>query len=104
MRKIRRHSKYYSNEEVKTAPGVCSLCLGNGRYKETYKHKAPIIRHCLLCDGTGKVKVNIRRKDGDADWREDLKLTLISESTDCFVCKTPGGGFTQFDKESYELY
>lgn len=96
MRTIRENDFYRRSELKDALPGVCRMCGGEGRYRVTYKHKAPIIHHCLYCSGTGKVKITFTDREG-----EDLPggMYLVSENEDSYIASDGRGQLTQLSKE-----
>lgn len=97
MRQFREQVRY--SDDLKDAPrGVCKTCGGEGRYRVTYKYKAPIIHKCILCSGTGKVKVKV--VPVERKFRED-SLFLVSENETTYTVSDLRGNLAQLSKEDY---
>lgn len=97
----------WSSRELKSVPkGVCNLCGGKGRYKETFKHKNPIIHHCLKCNGTGNVKIQVRYT-GEIDMNRGLwsgsNYDVITENDSDYVILNRNKEMLQISKELFQL-
>lgn len=109
MRKIRGDKRYrlWSTQLRKDVPkGVCNLCGGQGKYKETFKYKNPVIHTCWKCKGTGNVKMQVsyigenNRELGLWKWGI---FDLISENESDYVIKNKRNELLQMPRELFEF-
>lgn len=105
MRKI-KGDKGWWRQELKGLPkGVCELCGGKGKYKETFKHKNPVIHTCWKCRGTGVVKIEVRYI-GNTDIEKGLskfsRYEVISENEFYYVILSRRKEMLQIDKEMFD--
>lgn len=105
MRKIKNKNGW--QQQLKDMPkGVCDMCGGKGRYKETFKHKNPIIHHCWKCNGTGNVKIRVKYI---GDTNIDLGLWIfslyevISENEIDYVILNRKNEMLQIKKDMFEV-
>lgn len=106
MRKLDGNRGWWQQELKDVPKGVCSLCGGKGRYKKTFKHKNPVIHHCLPCKGTGNVKVRVTYV-GESDQSRGLwsgsTYDVVSESESDYVIVSHKKEMLQITKEVFKL-
>jgi DnaJ-class molecular chaperone len=107
MRKIKGDTGWWRQELKDVPKGVCKMCGGKGRYKETFKHKNPVIHHCLNCKGTGNVKIRVKYID-ETDINSGLwngsTYDVISENEDSYVILIRKNEMLQITKKSFKLF
>lgn len=104
MRKIKHGTNY--GRHLKDVPkGVCDLCGGKGRYKETFTYKNPMIHHCSPCRGTGRVPIRVKyigeTVDINSFWHGSF-YDVISESDTHYVLRVNSKEMVQVEKELFE--
>lgn len=105
MRKIRKGKNRF--QDLKNVPkGVCKMCGGKGRYKETFTYKNPVIHHCLYCRGTGIVKIRVKYigefNDNSGLWTGSI-YDVISESESDYVIHNRNKEMLQIAKDLFEI-
>ena len=106
MRKIKGEKAWF-RQEIKDVPlGTCPLCGGRGRYKETFRHKNPIIHSCLKCSGTGKVDIKVKYK-GSMEFyngfKTDSLYTVMKENDNHYILTDDRGIISMMAVEDFEL-
>lgn len=105
MRKIQSNNRWTSKRLKDVPRGTCPMCGGKGRYKETFKHKAPIIHSCLECRGTGEVKPKVKylgpTSYEDGLWKNKT-YSVLSESGYNYVIAGPKGEMLQLPRHLFE--
>lgn len=94
-------------QELKDVPkGVCNMCGGKGRYRETFTYKNPIIHHCLSCQGTGSVKTRVKYvgkfDDHNGLWTGST-YDVLSESESEYVVRNRNKELLQITKDVFEI-
>jgi excinuclease UvrABC ATPase subunit len=106
MRKINGKKSWWLQELKDVPKGVCKMCGGKGKYKETFKHKNPIIHHCFKCGGTGIMKVRVKYTGKIDDnlglWTRNI-YEVVSENEDDFVILNSKKEMLQITKKLFEL-
>jgi ribosome-binding protein aMBF1 (putative translation factor) len=105
LRKIKHGSSYYSRYLKGLPKGVCDLCGGRGRYKETFKYKNAIIHNCRQCSGTGKVKIKVTYIGDNKDlglWK-GFDYEVITESETSYVVLNRDKEMLQVEKSLFKL-
>lgn len=105
MRKV-KHGINRWNELDNLPKGVCKMCGGKGRYKETFTYKNPVIHHCFPCNGTGTVKIRVKYigefNDNIGLWSGST-YDVISESDSYYVIKNRNKDLLQITKDLFTV-
>lgn len=104
MRKFKNGNTLYSLKGI--APGVCDMCGGKGRYKETFSYKNAIVRECWKCKGTGNVKIELKYigkgYDDNLGLWEGSRYELVYEGEDSYTIINRKKELLQIEKDLFE--
>jgi DnaJ-class molecular chaperone len=105
MRKIKSDIGFWRQELKGLPKGICKTCGGKGKYKETFKHKNPIIHHCSSCSGTGNIKIRVKYI-AETDYNRGLwngnMYELISENESTYVILSQKNEMLQMEKKLFK--